>query len=1186
VRIESLDIERAPGLDKGLATLVLGPGLTVILGPNASGKSTIARAIRALLWPDQTPFDAHVRAGWSTDGEHHTSELFAKKVHWQPPLAATVLPGAASLSRFDIRSLLASEDGGDRRIALQVARELAGGLDLVAAEQSFPVKPRLAATSGLSLELKAASRELQEALSKAKGLHEKEQQAQRLADEIDAAHLAARHRDAARVLLELVDARAELRELEAQESVFSEGLDRLVGDERKRVELLSNQLGQQRLELGNRTEELERIERRLAELDFGEASPDPLELEAWSVRIDQLAKTEQRIEAQREERVRAERALAEARRRIVEEPKAGELTRETLDALAASIDDLGGARSVADATRASVELWEGWAEGEATEALRPAIDALRSWLRTPAATPGEPGPRWLPAALIGCAGIALALGLLFLFTDLPVAAPAAALICVGLALIALGAVARRAPPSASADPLESARRAAERTGLAPTSWTAQSVDRRLAELEARLAGAEQAARAQDRLSLARNELDKAETRAAACAAALADLISAAGIAEGLVGLGAAEQVHALFRWREAEEELACVAAALSTTTSSRATTLDEFAVWLNSFQRSKCGDVAAARAALRAVENRKSDLVKATGEADGARATRTRLESDLDEAERDLAGIWERTGIEAGDLATLVRRLAEHGAWKQHQDSLRDARQQLRVCGNRFEQAGELPHLAGASPESIERGQVELWVSTLSTEADRLGALERERGGLEKEIESAVKGHSLEHALARKRAAEQNVAAEREQAVEDALARLLLENARTQHESDHSPRLMQRAQHYFGRFTHNGWQLELDDAGSFCTRDLTANEVRTLEQLSDGTRVQLLLAARLAALENLEQSSRLPICLDEALSTTDPKRFREIVRALLEVTDEGRQIFYFTSHPAEAEQWKQAVTELGRPAPAVIDLARLQGESADWGGTIPAQPLESDPVPDPAGKTCEQYARALGVKLPDGFADTASWHLYLIAHDRLDTLAECLRWRIATIGQWRATRRADATPQAIAAATARELDLHAALVVTLLPLWRIGRGRPVTWADVEDSDAVTPTYEERVRDALALHRDCPAQFIEEVRAIKGFRKTSASKLEAQLELVGCLSGEEPLTTDELLRRSLAANEAARELGPEKASAFLGWLAALLLDAHPYTGRAPDRVEGEAASEPDPPPAPSPAADAIGPQVES
>ena len=53
VSFEKIEIIRAPGFERGGFTVDdLSPGVNVIYGPNASGKTTLTRAMRRLLQPD------------------------------------------------------------------------------------------------------------------------------------------------------------------------------------------------------------------------------------------------------------------------------------------------------------------------------------------------------------------------------------------------------------------------------------------------------------------------------------------------------------------------------------------------------------------------------------------------------------------------------------------------------------------------------------------------------------------------------------------------------------------------------------------------------------------------------------------------------------------------------------------------------------------------------------------------------------------------------------------------------------------------------------------------------------------------------------------------------------------------------------------------------------------------------
>lgn len=54
----SLEIERMPGLPGSIQLDDLAGGLVIIAGPNASGKTTSARAMNYLLWPEVVDRDS------------------------------------------------------------------------------------------------------------------------------------------------------------------------------------------------------------------------------------------------------------------------------------------------------------------------------------------------------------------------------------------------------------------------------------------------------------------------------------------------------------------------------------------------------------------------------------------------------------------------------------------------------------------------------------------------------------------------------------------------------------------------------------------------------------------------------------------------------------------------------------------------------------------------------------------------------------------------------------------------------------------------------------------------------------------------------------------------------------------------------------------------------------------------
>ena len=51
MRISRIAVRRLPGIDDPFTLDALERDLVLVIGPNASGKSSLCRAIRSVLWP-------------------------------------------------------------------------------------------------------------------------------------------------------------------------------------------------------------------------------------------------------------------------------------------------------------------------------------------------------------------------------------------------------------------------------------------------------------------------------------------------------------------------------------------------------------------------------------------------------------------------------------------------------------------------------------------------------------------------------------------------------------------------------------------------------------------------------------------------------------------------------------------------------------------------------------------------------------------------------------------------------------------------------------------------------------------------------------------------------------------------------------------------------------------------------
>ena len=221
---------------------------------------------------------------------------------------------------------------------------------------------------------------------------------------------------------------------------------------------------------------------------------------------------------------------------------------------------------------------------------------------------------------------------------------------------------------------------------------------------------------------------------------------------------------------------------------------------------------------------------------------------------------------------------------------------------------------------------------------------------------------------------------------------LILSRQKRLVEEKERPAVIQRASELFHTFT-NRYDLTYAD-GAFLAQD-GPSRLR-LEALSDGTRVQLLLAVRLAFVE-LNESVQLPIFLDEILANADDERADAIIRTVLKIAETGRQVFYCTAQRDELARWQQLGGEAINPP---IHLAVVRNLALAEHFPLPDHGWTPPEAPDPTGLALPEYVRALpGAVGPSIWTPLDPQHAYhALAPFEADLMAELVRQRVTTLG--------------------------------------------------------------------------------------------------------------------------------------------------------------------------------------------
>jgi uncharacterized protein YhaN len=145
----------------------------------------------------------------------------------------------------------------------------------------------------------------------------------------------------------------------------------------------------------------------------------------------------------------------------------------------------------------------------------------------------------------------------------------------------------------------------------------------------------------------------------------------------------------------------------------------------------------------------------------------------------------------------------------------------------------------------------------------------------------------------------------------------ITDELRRDFERNHQPAALVRASRLLDRLTRGRYRSVWTPLGA---RQLLVEDDRgrslTVAALSRGTREQLLLAVRLAVVEELSQQGvDLPVVLDDVFVNFDEQRAESAADVLCDFASEGHQVLFFTCHQHLARMFEQrGVTALQLPS--------------------------------------------------------------------------------------------------------------------------------------------------------------------------------------------------------------------------------------------------------------------------------
>ncbi len=1129
MKLERIRLKRVPGIDPEFTIEELSPGINVVIGPNGSGKTSFRNAVAATLWPSAHPSKSlEIRSDWKDDERHFEASRDGGGVNWvveNSNAEAPALPPAhlEQCYTLGVSDLLLSDNSADQAIAREIRVAMSGGYDLgEVSKKHFELKSRFGNSERKAF--KSAEDRYKRVCRDQRELAAAEQRLADLRADTEAAKVAER-------LIPKIDDALKLAGLRRGLSLVGEALDRLPA-EVARVSATDGERLDQLTENGRgfaeKVKEFEgRIEEHratIAESGLDDQLLSRSDLEAAFTRLAELSGTWDSLSGARTRRNAAAATVESTKRALAGGVALDAVPDVSAEALGLT-EKLLRKRESERATRVALEQEIAALQGRKTtddaRQLEAGAGTLRDWLAAPVAA-GDAVPAWMvvTACVIGLLGFALS----------ALHHPYWLLLAGAGVGIALGLFAL---PRGSRDGSDERHRHSQRFGELklgrPEEWSPEHVRTLLRELDGRLSNALLGDAAEARLEVLAKQLREHETSESVTDGERETLLAESGIELeddlALHEIAARCRQH-LIATAALDSEKAEVEHLEGELDGPREA-IDSL---LNAHGYDAAADNAERAAQLKALERRLDSYTTAVEQLTTAKADLDSEQARLATLNEQIEAFYEERGLAAGNRRQLDALLEELPAYTTLKKEQEGDQRLLSELESRLEEHAEL---VGLGEDQLNQRR-----DAATAKSSTLSEVDQEIGAIEQRVKSAIEGSDVESALAEV-AIQRGVLLEAGEKAELAAAgSFLLGRVDEDHERASRPVVLERAMQYFAAFTHNAFELILGDGddGGFRARSTTTRDFLELAQLSEGTRIQLLLAVRLAFATSAERGPSIPLILDEALSTSDPERFLAVAEALAVLAADGRQIFYLTSNPADVAAWIAAARSDTAMVPAVVDIGRIRWDQAAVKNIDELKLPRLATVPKPEGMTPEQYGVALGTPPARVHAPIEALHLFHLLRDDLSLLHELLaKYKIDTVGKWISFSKLGRAEKLLTPEACKRLDALCDGGREIQRAVSVGWGKPVDSQALEESGAVTGKFMPVLQELIGVvggEAETMLEIIDDPTddRVKSFRKKNRADLFVFFEERGHIDSRPRLGISDVYARTLAGMEAAVDEG--------------------------------------------------------
>jgi uncharacterized protein YhaN len=1147
--IKKFSLVRSPGLDRGLRSLDdIAPNINIIYGPNGAGKSSTARALQELIWRHASgEVTAFAFAGY--DGQEWELKVdgrrgMSRKNGEEAPLIG--VPAWESHKRY----MLALHDlvvDSDDDLAQHVVND-SQGYDLLKAERSLGYRiAGLSTRTGIFQDYKVAKSAYDEAFHGQDELTRQQQTLRRRQQEKEESAQAGARLTWLQQLLEYGRAKRSLADAREALGDMPAVLKDLSGNEGAELKEIKEELRQQAGWIEDQRVVIDTETTRKGRLKIPtDGLPEGL-LDLLEGKIAALAELERELADGQKDlaKARAEEKMALIPLGPGQDTTGWEgVTWKDIDDIDTNFQRVLGLLSRKGAIEALIAEWEQSRSSEdlpTPEKLTLGIQALTTWMQEMQPT----GKRTLPAWsiwIMSVMALLQALAVLLLGT-------------VGLlGLIAVAGVSvfiyytqNKSLPDAGSSRQSDFRR----TGLPePTAWTPEGARVRLEQLMDLWGLSRWALSAGVRISTYKDELAEIGPDLAAYAVEYERLKEALKLIPNAPA-GDIKSFDALkwflgraVRWHNYHVEASGIEEGVRTIDRQRERLLEEINQLFGEIGWDAAADSVSAKVLRKRLAEEDNAWNAAGSAIENAKNIIAGHELSREQQKARLEAIYTKAETATGDdervveLAGMMGRFRELTTNYDHLAAVSAERERVLKENILFPvHFSELDNTDGVAIEGL--------IPSLRAQAEKLEGIKDEITRINLMIERAGSGNTVETALKKMEDSVAVLEEEYDSSLYRMTGKVLTDALKKQADDRDRPPVFRAASALFSRITKGRYELRLNNTEppAFTAVDTAVGQRRKLNELSSGTRIQLLLSVRLAFIDSLEPAMSVPVIADELLANSDTPRGAEIMEALAAISRAGRQVFYFTSQETEVERWRQFLQDKPEIDNRFFVLAGQENEEQQ--SLIQSPPLINltghslAVVPEVGELDHAGYGEKLMPARFDLISDeTGRLHVWYLFDD-LDVIYSLLKKGLSQWGQLLPYSQAGGKIAPLDGTGMARAKDKIAILSHLQELYRQGRPRRIDRAVLERSGIITETFINHVAEKASELDYDPARLLTSLsnRDIGGFQVRNVEKLREFFVREGFVS-ESPVVSDDDIRIQLKARISNTGLTEEVANEFL------------------------------------------------